>query len=52
MGDDDDDLAGLDPPELLALVVRELRALRRLVGTVFLVSVALVLGALVVAAAT
>lgn len=37
----DDDLEGLDERELLELVVREQRALRRLVGAAFVVGVAL-----------
>jgi hypothetical protein len=36
----DPDLEGLDERELLEVVVGELRALRRLVGTIFLVVVA------------
>jgi hypothetical protein len=35
-----DDLGDLDERELLESVVLELRALRRLIGTIFLVSVA------------
>jgi hypothetical protein len=38
-----DDLGELDERDLLELVVLELRALRRLVGTLFLVAVVLAL---------
>jgi len=46
----DDDLAGLADRDLLELVVRELRALRRLIGSIFVVSVLLIAVAVVIGA--